>query len=243
MTITNNPISSGASFTLDMGKDSATGNQVQKVFQAEPAGGTFIIPAQDGTDGTGITQPTGGVGIRGWLSGAYSVLQSILAAAQGSIPAGSSLIGKVGIDQTTPGLTNLVAVSLPANTPASEVSGPVGNTAIAASIPAVAGQYSYLSNVWIAGLGATTGSTVTCNITNILSSNATGNTWSFYLVVPTGATVPISNGPLVYNFDPPLQSKAINTALQVNVGAFGAGNTAQTVGVSGYNSPSAQYFL
>ena len=32
--------------------------------------------AQDGTDGTGITAPTGGVGIRGWLSGIYSLFTS-----------------------------------------------------------------------------------------------------------------------------------------------------------------------
>ena len=30
--------------------------------------------AQDGTDGTGITPPTGAVGIRGWLSGIYNLL-------------------------------------------------------------------------------------------------------------------------------------------------------------------------
>jgi hypothetical protein len=44
MTISNNPAASGSAFTLDMGKDSATGNQVQKVALTEPAGGTFITP-------------------------------------------------------------------------------------------------------------------------------------------------------------------------------------------------------
>jgi hypothetical protein len=34
--------------------------------------------AQDGTDGTGITQPTGGAGIRGWLSGIYHLLSTTL---------------------------------------------------------------------------------------------------------------------------------------------------------------------
>jgi len=32
---------------------------------------TLGSPAQDGTDATGVTAPTGGVGIRGWLSGIY----------------------------------------------------------------------------------------------------------------------------------------------------------------------------
>jgi len=30
-------------------------------------------PSQDGTDATGVTQPTGGVGIRGWLSGIFNL--------------------------------------------------------------------------------------------------------------------------------------------------------------------------
>jgi hypothetical protein len=46
MSFSNNPVSSGAIFTLDMAKDSITGNQVQKVALTEPAGGTFITPMQ-----------------------------------------------------------------------------------------------------------------------------------------------------------------------------------------------------
>lgn len=34
--------------------------------------------SQDGVDGTGITAPTGGSGIRGWLSGIYNKLSNIL---------------------------------------------------------------------------------------------------------------------------------------------------------------------
>jgi len=33
-------------------------------------------PAQDGTDVTGVSQQTGGAGIRGWLSGIYNLLFS-----------------------------------------------------------------------------------------------------------------------------------------------------------------------
>jgi len=33
-------------------------------------------PSQDGTDATGVNQPTGGIGIRGWLSGIYNLLFS-----------------------------------------------------------------------------------------------------------------------------------------------------------------------
>lgn len=38
--------------------------------------------AQDGTDGTGITPPTGGSGIRGWLSGIFQKLSNALAVTQ-----------------------------------------------------------------------------------------------------------------------------------------------------------------
>lgn len=46
MSLSNNPLASGSTFTLDMGKDSITGNQVQKTALVEPAGGTFITPMQ-----------------------------------------------------------------------------------------------------------------------------------------------------------------------------------------------------
>jgi hypothetical protein len=44
--ITNNPIASGSSFTLDTGLDSTTKDTVQKQVIAEPTGGTFITPMQ-----------------------------------------------------------------------------------------------------------------------------------------------------------------------------------------------------
>lgn len=39
-------------------------------------------PAQDGTDATGVTMPTGGAGIRGWLSGIYNKLATTIAVTQ-----------------------------------------------------------------------------------------------------------------------------------------------------------------
>ena len=67
---------------------------------------TVATNTGNGTACTGVTMPTGGVGRFGWLSAIYS---AIIAA----LPAGSNLIGKVGIDQTTPGGTN--GVQLPVN--------------------------------------------------------------------------------------------------------------------------------
>lgn len=68
--------------------------------------------AGDGNDGNGIAPPSGGAGIRGWLSGIYGKLSSPLSvtgsfwqatqpvslAALPSLPAGANLIGAVNLD-------------------------------------------------------------------------------------------------------------------------------------------------
>jgi hypothetical protein len=135
-------------------------------------------------------------------------------------------------------------LSQPTHTPSSSCS-QAANTNIAASIPATVGQYSYLSKLWISGLGATAAGVVACNVTNVLASSGS-NTWNFSINIPIGVTVPFTDGdgkPFTIDFDPPLQAKAIDTAIQVNVGAFGVGNTQQVVAVNGYTSPSAQFVI
>ena len=227
---------SGGSVTANAGTNLNT-----STLAKESGGNLATVATAQGVSGTGITEPTGGSGLLGWLSGIYSTLLTILTGVTSSIPAGDALIGITGIDQTTPGTTNAVAITTPGRTPASTNS-QAANTAIAASIPAVAGQYSYMSGLFIAGLGATAAGVVACNITNILASDAGSNTWHFNVTVPAGVTVALNNGlPIIINFDPPIQSKAVDTALQVNVGAFGAGNTQAVVSVWGYTSASATF--
>ena len=67
---------------------------------------TVVTNTANGTACTGVSLPTGGVGRFGWLSAIYSAIVAAL-------PAGTNVIGKVGIDQTTPGTTN--GVQLPVN--------------------------------------------------------------------------------------------------------------------------------
>lgn len=78
----------------------------------ETGGNLATIATAQGVSGTGITFPAGGSGILGWLSGIYNRLAGVVLAA------GSAIIGKVGIDQTTPGTTNGVQINaaLPAGT-------------------------------------------------------------------------------------------------------------------------------
>ncbi len=69
----------------------------------------------DGTGATGIAQDTGGAGAIGWFTSIVKNLRLIVTALAGNLTvvaqASSNIIGKVGIDQTTPGVTNGVQLS------------------------------------------------------------------------------------------------------------------------------------
>jgi hypothetical protein len=66
-------------FPAGMALESVSGNFIQTTYIKEPVGEGIVSVAQDGTDGTGITAPAGGLGIRGWLSGVYKLLSNPLA--------------------------------------------------------------------------------------------------------------------------------------------------------------------
>ena len=72
--------------------------------------------SQDGTDGTGITAPTGGSGIRGWLSGIYSKLSNALTVTISGTPTvtvGNSSIPVTGtFYQATQPVSGTVSVNL-----------------------------------------------------------------------------------------------------------------------------------
>lgn len=68
--------------------------------------------AQDGTDGTGITAPTGGSGIRGWLSGIYQKLSAALAVSQsGTWTTGRTWNLASSTDTVTAAISGTVPVS------------------------------------------------------------------------------------------------------------------------------------
>jgi hypothetical protein len=161
------------------------------------------------------------------------------------LPASAVVVGKVGIDQTTPGTTN--AVAIPTNTPAvpfavSPYSGPPaaatplnvssGNVAAAVAtvtLAALAAKTTFLSQLDFTGGGATAAALITGTITGLL-----GGTRSFTIGVPAGATLGIT--PLALNFIPPLQGSAVNTAIVVSVPSLGAGNTNATLNAQGFNA-------
>jgi hypothetical protein len=106
-------------------------------------------------------------------------------------------------------------------------SGNVANASAVATLAAAAGKTNYLSNVIIAGAGATAASVVLATITGLL-----GGTVTIPVAVPAGVTTGIA--PLVLNFNPPLPASAANTAIVVTLPALGAGNTNAAVTAAGY---------
>lgn len=77
--------------------------------------GTQTLPNSVATTSADCTLVTVGcVADSAWVSGngtLVSLLKGIFGGVSGAIPAGTALIGKVGIDQTTPGTTNNVTLS------------------------------------------------------------------------------------------------------------------------------------
>jgi hypothetical protein len=197
MTVTNVAVQAkdgtSTAFQLDMGSDSVTGDRVQKVVIAEPAGGTFITPAQDGTDATGVLPPAGAAGIRGWLSSIYNKLAGSLAvtgtfwqatqpvsAASLPLPAGAATAA------------NQIA-ALPAGTNA--LGSIIGRTTMATVTPAVTSNGAYATGNEIGGLmtftigGAGSGTLMSLRVTSksilttalqayIFSANPANSTWT-----------------------------------------------------------------
>ena len=78
----NNKVANGDDVTLGAKADAAATVADETPFSAisllKGLWNKLTTVAQEGTDGTGITPPTGAVGIRGWLSGIYSKVAGIL---------------------------------------------------------------------------------------------------------------------------------------------------------------------
>lgn len=149
--------------------------------------------AQDGTDATGVTAPTGAIGIRGWLSGIYSRLAGPLAvtgtfwqatqsvsAATLPLPAGAA----TAANQLAP---------LPAGTNA--IGSIIGRTTMATVSPPVTSNGAYTAGNVLGGLmsfpigGAGSGTLMSLRVTSksilttalqayIFSANPANSTWA-----------------------------------------------------------------
>lgn len=111
--------------------------------------------SQDGTDATGVTQLTGGVGIRGWLSGLFSLITSVITAV------GTSATKAITVQGAATG------VSLPAVLTASSAAiGQVGGkTTTVDFTPTITASSAYTAGYEVGGL---------LTFSNALSSAGTG---------------------------------------------------------------------
>lgn len=131
--VTNFPATQNVSGTVSVSDFPAT-QAVSAASLPLPAGA-----AADGTDGTGITAPTGAVGIRGWLSGIYAALKSTLSVsgtvAVSNLPATQPVSGTVTVDQSSGASLHADIDTLPPLVAGSAAIGTVGVTVLP-SIPA-----------------------------------------------------------------------------------------------------------
>lgn len=94
------------------------GTEHQEVDSLADPDGTLAFPskfAQDGQDATGITPPTGGSGIRGWLSGIYNKLVTGIAATVTNWPSTTTVVQSTGLNlhTTVDSLPSVAVSSLP----------------------------------------------------------------------------------------------------------------------------------
>lgn len=161
-----------------------TGGEVQSMQLVSVTAGvsTAMALALDGTDATGYTQPAGGTGIRGWLSGIYHALVNTLIADVSdrvgrilghvivdtlpTIPAGTNAIGTVGVT-SLPGITGTVGVN---NFPVSQaVTGVITANAGSGNFATTAAAGSQVDG-HSASIGATTDASTALTVIGRLKS-------------------------------------------------------------------------
>lgn len=126
---------------------------------------------------------------------------SLLSAVQGAIPAGSNIIGQVGIDQTTPGTTNAIAIRQAKAIKSATIS---STSAISASaVAAQGGSVRFaLTDYSCSNSGAS------ATIVYFLDGNAAGALPIWQSIIPAG-------GGTVKSFQTPVSTSA-NTALIIS---------------------------
>ena len=112
--------------------------------------------------------------------------------------------------------------------PVNAGSGNIANNTAAATMPADAARFNYLSGFDITFAGATVGLAVIAILTGIA-----GGPLSYIISAPAGATV--GGAAMSMRFPQPLRSTAINTAITLSVPALGLGNTNIAVNLYGYS--------
>jgi hypothetical protein len=117
---------------------------------------------------------------------------------------------------------NATAVAVPINAS----SGNVAAGTAAATLAAAASKFTYMSGFQFTSSGSTAASVVVCTITGITTTK------SYIVASALGAL--LANTPLIVQFNPPLQSSAVNTAIVASCPSLGTGNTNAVMTADGY---------
>jgi hypothetical protein len=117
---------------------------------------------------------------------------------------------------------NATAVAVPINAS----SGNVAASTAAATLAAAASKFTYISGFQFTSSGSTAASVVICTITGITTTK------SYIVASVLGAL--LANAPLIVQFNPPLQSSAVNTAIVASCPSLGTGNTNAVMTADGY---------
>ncbi len=99
---------------------------------------------------------------------------------------------------------------------------------VTATMPAVANKTNYIEGFDVTGTGATAASAVNVTVTGL------ANTLNFTIGVPAGVAVDLGANRLSIRFPTPIPASAVNTAINVVVPSFGAGNTNASATIYGF---------
>lgn len=170
--------------------------------------------------------------------------------------AGTALAGKFGIDQTTPGTTNAVAIKdtnnvapdftltsptaqigpypgkntagvVSAATPETCSSGNVANATVACTLATAAAKTTYISGFTMTADGATVGLAVSCTLTGTITG-----TMTFTFSYPAG--IAVAGAPLIVQFNPAIPASTTNTTIVASCPASGTGGTNAAMSAWGY---------
>lgn len=117
--------------------------------------------------------------------------------------------------------------ALTADTQVTGTSGNVAASPAVATLPAVAGKFTYVTGFEFTAAGASAALDVIATLVGCVSGTLS------YIVVAT-STVTTAVAPLIVQFSTPIASSAVNTAITLTVPSLGSGNTNACANIHGF---------